>query len=310
MGRSDSGVKPFFSVPALEASPVKDSNFAKWDSLKVDGMQSAIVMNVDGMDIYPYIADWIAMATSFSGDQKKSESSTTALPFQSIQITRADIHVTDNRITPAMTHHITPVNMDWKLMDNEKTAINVTVKIVSPGKGTFAFNGEGSRELFPVTLRGKPSLTLENITAYQQFYQGSLPIAIEKSGLKVEGDLNIKTNQLDSSVDLYLLQPEFSIATGNLPIKVDSRAMVSTLNTLKDKQGVIAFKQNKVTGDISNPQFSFGTSIANILTTAILKKGIGIITLPKDMAEGGVDVIKKGAGAVGEILGGILKPKN
>lgn len=308
---SDSGeAKPYLVVPVLDAVPVKDSNFAEWDSFKIDGLQSAIVMTAEGMDISPTVAEWISFATSFGTEQSQSASSSnTAMPFRSLQLSNADFHVTDNRIDPAVTHLITPVNINWKQIPNNKAALTVALNIVSPGKGSFTFTGESSRDLYPVTVSGKPTLTIENITAYQTFYQGSLPVTIVKSGLNIDGDLNITSNQLDSSINLTLLQPEFAVATGVLPVKVDGLAVVSTLNSLKNKDGVIVFANNKISGDISQPQFSFGTSIANILTKSILNRGLNIITLPKDMAEGGVGVIKKGADAVGGILGGILKPK-
>lgn len=299
----------YLTLPAVKALPMKGSNFSKWDSLTVDGLQSNIAMNADGMDIQPYIADWIALATSFSPQPKSSSQDNITMPFRSVQLTKADIHFLDNRLSPAMTHHITPLNLNWAQKQNNIASVSVTLNIASPGKGYFSFEGEGSQELYPITLSGKPLLRLENITAYQPFYAGKLPVTIEKSGMRLDGDLKITKNYLDSSINLYLLQPEFSVATGNLPVKVDSRAVVSTLNTLKDRNNVIVFKQNKISGEIMQPQFSFGTSIANILTTVIMKKGLDIITLPKDMAEGGVDVIKKGAGAVGDILGGILKQK-
>lgn len=301
----------FLAIPKLAVVPVKDSQFKQWDSIQVDSLKSSLTMTPEGMDINPYIAGWVAFATSFS-TAKASGSSTasTKMPFSTVQITNADFKLTDQRMEPPLTHHLSGISLSWKADQNQSANITVQAEIQSPGKGTITFTGTSARELYPVTVSGKPVLTLENIAAYETFYQSKMPVKINKSGLKLEGDLKITGNQLDSSIDLYLLQPEFAVSTGNLPVNVDSRAVVTTLDSLKDQDGVIAFQQNKITGDITNPQFSFGRSIANILTTVILKKGVDIITLPKDMAETGVNVIKKGAESVGNLLDGILKPKN
>ncbi len=310
MGRITPDKTEWIYIPTVTAVPVKDKQFSEWDSLLIENMKSSLKMKKEGLDLTPVIQDWIAFSSSFTSKSDSSASSSSKMPFRTIQISNADIKYTDLRQEPYITHHLSPVTVLWKNQDNQTASLSWNSDIIAPGKGKLVFQGTSSQNLAPLNLNGKPELTIENLPAYESFYQGKMPVKIDKGGLRLEGNVAINDNQLDSNFDIFLLQPKFSVSTGNLPIQIDGRAAVSTLNSLKDKNGVIAFRGNRLAGDITNPQFSFGTSIANILVQSIFKQGLNILSLPKNIAEEGVGVIKEGAGKVGKVLDGILNIGN
>ena len=187
--------------------------------------------------------------------------------------------------------------------DNTLSPFQAQAQLVSPSRGRLEMQGSVSPRFHPLNLNSSIDLNIDNLTAFELFYRNSLPVTIERSGFRLAGTLAIQNNHVISQFDIYLLQPIFSVAKTELPTQVDSLAAVTALNGLKDAQGVIVFRNNRVEGDINNPRFLFGASVSEIFAKNVWNRTLTVLKLPLDVVGKGADVLLKGAGFVKKLFG-------
>ncbi|MEW6236291.1 MAG: DUF748 domain-containing protein [Candidatus Omnitrophota bacterium] len=222
-------------------------------------------------DLGAAIHHWRALVQQLHDELKIPSAAAPREPMRigELQLADAQFHLTDNRFKRIIQHAWSPVNLQWHdlvLSPNPPMGrMQFNAVTVSPTGGFINFQGEAAPCLDPIDIQGNLSLLIHDLIAYEPCYEESLPVGIEKGRFSLDGNMAIRKNMMDSVFNMTLLQPEFTANKGKWPEKWDRKTAITALNGMKNKNGDIVFRDNRLMGDVRNPEFGFGTSVAEIL---------------------------------------------
>ncbi len=295
----------FLSIPTL--SLVRASGKTQGlDLLSIEDLELNALNDGTGWDIIQAVSDLTALPERMNVEFAASSSPQKKQPFsiKAFQLSNARMNLTDTIKSYPIAYKANPINMRWNdlTLGTAKPpmgALNLESKFSEPCPIVLTFAGKAAPSADPVNTEGDASLSLGNLAAFERYYQDVTPLGIDRGGLSIDGHLKITDNQMDSVFDMTLMQPSFNASKGKWPIKIDGLTAVTALNGMKDDEGLIVFPDNKLKGNIRDPQFDLGIGIQNILARNIESGLTNVLKLPGAAAELGTDIVKKGAGSVG-----------
>ncbi len=305
---SNGEFKKLITIPDMDSSLTDEKQWNSWNEVHIKQMQINSVLEKQGLDVIQSVSDWVKVSKrigeTVSSDKKKEKS-----PFsiEKLMLTQGEFRMVDRHLDKPIEHLFNPIQIKCSnvlIQDNTPpmALVNIKADALTPSNGRFSMSGRVSPSLNPVNMDATSAVQIGTLTAYESYYRESMPIGIEKSGFRLDGNIYIDDNKADIIFDIFLDQPEFSVSKSNLPAKIDDRAAIEALNGLKDKNGVIALRNNELKGNIKDPQFDFGTGITKIITYNLLNLTLSVLKLPFNVVETGTNILKKGAGSVGNMF--------
>ncbi len=298
-----------FEIPSL----LIEQYAGGWKHIKLiqlDRFQAESDLLPDGLELTKTVADWIAISDKLGRSPSRVVPSTAESMYRidKFLMTNATLKITDKQLVQPISHRLESLNLDYKDLQigrgqqNPWVPVNLNAKIAAPGQGRFSIYGKVIPTWNPLNLNATMSLSIQDMMAYQSYFRGYLPVGLEKSGFRLNGILDIRFDHVESTFDMYLDQPVFSTAESKWPAQIDTRTAISALNGMKDNQGTIAFRNNKLEGEFRDPTFNFGTGISQILGRNLMNRTLAVLKLPLNVVDTGASLIKKGAGSVGNVM--------
>ncbi|MBI1389159.1 MAG: DUF748 domain-containing protein [bacterium] len=285
--------------------------FSAIDTLTVQAPVVKGYFDANASQPFDSLESWLTAPTALSGDGAKK--SDRPLSIRSFEIRAARVQLEDRRVSPAIEHIFDPIDLTWtNLVLSEKPpmgAIQASAAVQAPSQGTAKIDGKLAPSFSPLNMDAQIDASVSDLTAYLPYYQGALPVAITSGGLAISGKVPIKDDKIDALVDVTLKQPVLAGAGKTLPDQMKADIAIQAVNGMKDANGDIVIKQNRITGDLSDPQFEPGVTIFEVLGKNILQRVMsvpGMLTHPvettKNLIEGAAGTAQ---GAVGGVMGGL-----
>lgn len=269
----------------------------------------------DGIDATKILTDWYSLPGRLYNDPASASvpsKNVDTFHLGKVSLSKSRIALTDTRLTKPLNILIDPLDMIWTKVqlggENPPMGdISLLAATSLPTEGGFTINGKAGSLWSPVNADVTSTVSLKELTAITQFFEESLPIGIISSGVVLDGAFLVKNNFLDSTFDLVLKNPKFSSDQGKWPVKIDGKTAVAALNGMRNDNGEIIFKNNKLTGNLFDPKFDFRTGILRILSRNLINRAQDVVNLPLNLAGKGVNFVGNQANAVKKGVGGLLK---
>ncbi len=303
-------------IHSITAIRNDDQEWKSWKQAVFHDARVQCAWLPDQFELVNSASDWIQLGKRVSqGIAKVSEEEiSNPITIGKLSIVNANFNIEDRTIEQPIMHRLDDFNATWSDLIFGKESASLAPLIMSavllePSPGTLVFNGSVSPSGPLFNMKGEGMLFIVNIDKYHPYLYTSdkaLPVRIENGGMRIKAKAAIVDDQVDGIIDLELINPVFKPVKSGWPLKIDQRTVITALNGMKDKNGVIAFNNNKWTGDIRDPKFKQGLGIGSVLWSNVNNGLRNVLKLPVDIAESGVNMVKKGVGSVGNLFNKII----
>ncbi len=309
---------PYFAITSASVVVNKEVEITQIDEITADALTIHIQNTPQGMDVSQRLKTWDSMWNRLQKNSHLPAVQTPSKMFriQSAVIQDARVEYTDTRLEQPTTLVFDPVTFHWRdfqigASPTKMTPFTLSANMISPTQGTFLSEGTAASSLKPVNLKSAATISIQDLTALETYYIDSMPVGIEKAGLRIEGDFNVTNNEADCVFTLTLIHPEFTSEKGKWNEGINKSTAITALNNLKNKNGEIIFYKNRLRGDVHDPNFKPGAGVFNILGRNLWNGIKNIPGLFLNVVKTGGNVIKKTAGSVGNAVRTIIgKKKN
>ena len=150
-------------------------------------------------------------------------------------------------------------------------------------------------------------MVIEQVAALNPYLTADFPLVASSGSLTLESDTNLTGSNLESTINVALLQPRFQPRERNLKAMFTGPLATTAIQVIKDATGDIVLDPITVRGDLNDPKFDpqgqVLTNVRNQLLRKILRQGKN---LPVDIVrqmESRISSLPK----IGTPLGGLLK---
>jgi hypothetical protein len=300
-------------MPTLTLSNFNfDKNEA--DQLLVDQLKIHGILTKDGMNLSAVLDDWSSFLSRVYPTEEAIETAPAdAKPFKfgKISFTGTRIELRDTRLAQVLNLVIDPLDLHWSnaQIGGKSTSLgdfSLVAKTVLPTESSLSFNGKAASFWNPINLDLVSNISIKEITTLTSHFAEKMPIGLLNSGMNLDGAIKVNNNFLDSNFNVLLKNPKFSSEQGKWLAKIDAKSAVTALNGMRDSEGDILFKNNKLAGNIFDPKFDFGTSVTQIIAQNMVNRIGSVLNLPLDVAGKGANILGDGANTVQKGVGGLL----
>ena len=299
-----------FSI--LEAAATFDpkSNWTVFESLNASGIKLKGWVDENGMEPFDALSVWNELAPRIAkemGGESNKKSPSTRI--KSLKMNIAELALEDRRIGN-VDHVWGPIDLNWSEVlvgaDNAPMSDFVLqAQFMSPSTGSASLNGKVSPVFSPLNTDLDAVISIDDLKAYSPYYEESMPVGLASSGLQISGKVPITKNQMDAVVDIALLQPQFTTFDDSFSQKFKTQMAVTTLNDLKNSEGDIVLQNNKISGDVTDPQFQPGVGVFSVLANTLIKRIVSIPGMVTDPIGTTRDIIDTSLGTAGGAVKGI-----
>ncbi|MBZ0257456.1 DUF748 domain-containing protein, partial [bacterium] len=270
-----------FTIGEVAAVYDPKSNWTVFESLNAKGIKLEGWIDENGVEPFDALSVWNELAPRLSeelGGGKQSKSKPTQIKTLALQIDQ--ISLEDRRMGP-VKHEWGPINLTWKdfLVGAEKAPMSdfaLDAQFLSPSSGSADVRGKVSPVFSPLNTDLNVDVNIDDLKAYSPYYEASMPVGMASSGLKIAGTLPIRDNQMEAVVDVSLIKPQFTTFEDTFSQKFKTQMAVTALNDLKNADGDIVLQNNKISGDVTDPQFQPGVSVFGVLANTLVKRIVSI----------------------------------
>lgn len=305
--------QPILRAPSISVDAM-DFGKSRIGKVLVDQLQVHGMWTADGINLSAIIADWSSLPSLlFPTTDAKPVAKAEGPPFriEDFLLTGTRLELVDSRTAKLLNLVFDPLEFNWtKIQFGGENAdpgdFSLVARSLLPSEGSISLKGKAGSFWSPVDCDLDTSIFVKELTSFSQYFGENVPVSFLSTGLNLNGKFKVSKNMLESTFDLLLKNPKFSTEQGKWLGKLDSKSAITALNGMRDESGDILFKNNRLSGNIMDPQFDFGTNLMQIISRNMLSGVQKMINLPIDVAGKGANVLGDGAGSVKNGVGGIL----
>ncbi|MDP8242662.1 MAG: DUF748 domain-containing protein [Candidatus Hinthialibacter antarcticus] len=299
-----------FTIAEIAATYDPKSNWSVFESLNATGIKLDGWIDEDGVEPFDALSVWNELAPKLSqemGGGTKSNSQPTQINTVAMQIEQLSL---EDRRMGNVKHVWGPIDLDWNnvLVGAERAPMSdfaLDAQFLAPSSGSASIKGKVSPVFSPLNTDLKTDVTIDDLKAYSPYYEESMPVNLASSGLQITGTLPITKNQMEATFDIALTKPQFTTFEDTFAQKFKTQMAVTTLNDLKNADGDIVLQNNKVSGDVTDPQFQPGISVFSVLGNTLVKRIVSIPGMVTDPIGTTKDLIDTSLGTAGGAVKGL-----
>jgi len=183
----------------------------------------------------------------------------------------------------------------------------LSAQLLEPSTGRATARLVATRRATQWDLSCKEKAVIEQVAALNPYLTADFPLVASSGSLTLESDTNLTGSNLESTINVALLQPRFQPRERNLKAMFTGPLATTAIQVIKDATGDIVLDPITVRGDLNDPKFDpqgqVLTNVRNQLLRKILRQGKN---LPVDIVrqmESRISSLPK----IGTPLGGLLK---
>lgn len=285
------------------------SALTDWDSLSLDGVTLSGYFDTESMQPVETLTTLAALPTKIK-TQLGLPVENTPIVIDDLSVKGQNITVTDRQKETPVDHVLGSVSLSWNDVQIGPDAppmgdVALAIEVAEPSTGAIGYEGKLSPGTTPANADGTIAVTVDSVQGYEPYYAGQLPLELVSSGLDISGPVKIDNDQLTSEVDVRMVQPQFAVReNAGAFASLNQNVALTAINGIKNDEGDIVVQNNRVVGDLNNPEFKPGITLFDVLGKNILKFILNTPGLITDPLGTGQALMEGVGGAVGGILGG------